>query len=69
MYYFSSGNWDPDTFCITAPGFEGAQAYQLLPLKEEEPEGEQIVPLKKREKKEKKKLGVVKRLEDKGGSV
>ena len=48
----------------------GAQAYQLLPLKEEEPEGEQIVPLKKRERrKEKKKLGVVKRLEDKGGSV
>lgn len=30
-------------FCVAAPGFGGAQAYQLLPLEEETPEGEQIV--------------------------
>ena len=57
MHYFSSGNWDPDTFCITAPGFGGgAQAYQLLPLKKEEPEGEQIVPLKKKKEEKKKEI-------------
>lgn len=43
MHYFSLDNWDPVTLCITAPGFGRAQAYQLLPLDEEEPEGEQIV--------------------------
>lgn len=39
-------------FCITAPGFGRAPAYQLLPLEEEEPEGEQIVPFQKKKKKE-----------------
>lgn len=44
MHYFSLDNWDPDMFCITAPGLGRSRAYQLLPLEEEEPEGEQIVP-------------------------
>lgn len=34
-------------FCLTASGLGRAQAYQLLPLEEEEPEGEQIVPFQK----------------------
>ena len=54
MHYFSSGNWDPDMFRITALTLGGAQAYQLLPQEEDEPEGEQIVPFQKKKKKRKK---------------
>lgn len=40
-------------FCITAPGFGRALAYQLLPLEKEEPEGEQIVSFQKKKNQKK----------------
>ena len=64
MHYFPSHHWDADIFCIAAPGFGRAQAHQLLPLEGEEPEGEQIVSIQK-----KKKIGMVRMLEDKGGGI
>lgn len=50
MHYISLDNWDPATLCWTATGFGAAQAYQLLPLEEEEPEGEQIVSVQNKKK-------------------
>lgn len=59
-------------FCIAASGVGRPQAYRLLPLEEDEPEpeGEQIVYLKQTHKQINRQIiGVVRMLEDKGGSI